>query len=191
MIGEVNKNEHTKLRQLLHHHRLDEKYISGELKRKTLLSFYLRSTREYRAKLIAYLQANTEDRERLKDQTVFISGCLGKIPPGWKILADRGFWRDGILYPHLNEILFPHFIHKREQFESEEISTDRKICQLRYTCEVAFSRVTDINAIAGVIPYRLFPYVEHIVNWGHANVNLGAPLQNPMNWNKHLENEDF
>ena len=43
----------------------------------------------------------------------------------------------------------------RKQFEVHEISADRDICELRYTCEVAFSRVTQINGLKDVIPFEL------------------------------------
>ena len=188
LIGNVNKSIESKLKQLQHHRRLHMKFRGGSL-RKNIMSFYLDSTRKYRNDLINFIQSlqkAIKNGSKHPNKPFIVPSRLGKIPKGWKILADRGFAKDGILYPFLNEILFPHFIDKRQQFEAEEITIDRKICELRYTCEVCFSRVTNISALRGVIPYRLFQYVPHMINWGHANINLGQPLQKPKKWDDHV-----
>ncbi len=66
---------------------------------------------------------------------------------GVAILADRGFVDDALHYPNLNEHIIPQFMTGRKQFEVHEISADRDICELRYTCKVAFSRVTQMNGL--------------------------------------------
>jgi hypothetical protein len=64
------------------------------------------------------------------------------IPVGYLALADRGFAKDAAYYPNLNVHITPHFISGRAQFSSGEISEDRVCCELRYSSEVAFTRVT-------------------------------------------------
>lgn len=46
-------------------------------------------------------------------------------------------------YPNFNIQITPNFLKGRAQFTSEEVLSDWRICQLRYTSEVAFSRVTN------------------------------------------------
>ena len=129
----------------------------------------------YREAVLKHLK----EKIPLPNGVQMIKSRLGKIHPGWMILADRGFKDDAYLYPNFNHHLTPHFIQGREQFESTELHTDRIICKLRYTCEVAFSRVTDERALRDVIFYPFFSIIDHIVDLGHANNNLKQPLQKP------------
>ena len=78
---------------------------------------------------------------------------LKKCPPGWAMLSDRGFWNTAWFYPNLNRQMMPKFLSGRKQFTAEEVSADRTICKLRYTCEVAFSRVTDTSGLQDVISH--------------------------------------
>ena len=81
---------------------------------------------------------------------------LKKCPPGWTMLSDRGFWETASYYPNMNRQLTSKlFLSGRSQFTAEEVSADRIICKLRYTCEVAFSRVTDSDGLKDVIPHRI------------------------------------
>lgn len=104
---------------------------------------------------------------------------LVKIPLTWLILADRGFYRDVFHYPNLNVHLTPSFLKGRDQFTEVEVAADRKKCEARYTSETAFSRVTDTTALQDVVPRTFFCYMQDMVDWGQANVNLGAPMQFP------------
>jgi hypothetical protein len=104
---------------------------------------------------------------------------LVKFPLAWLILADRGFYRDVFHYPNLNIHLTPTFLKGRDQFTLEEVKIDRKICEARYTSETAFSRVTDTTALQDVVPRAMFCYMQDMVDWGQANVNLKSPMQFP------------
>ena len=92
------------------------------------------------------------------------------------MLSDRGFWDTARFYPNMNRQLTPKFLSGRNQFTAEEVSADRTICKLRYTCEVAFSRVTDTSALQDVIPHDFFVMLDAMNHWGHANVNIKKPL---------------
>ena len=104
---------------------------------------------------------------------------LKKCPTGWTMLADRGFANTAHYYPNVNAQLTPKFLKAQQsgQFSSEDVQSDYGICKLRYSCEVAFSRVTDETALCDVIPFHFFAGLNAMNHWGHANVNLGKPLR--------------
>ena len=102
---------------------------------------------------------------------------LAKVPPNYSMLSDRGFAGTAHLYPHFNAQLTPNFLAGRPQFTVDEIRSDYDLCKLRYTCEVDFSRVTLESGLKDTIRYEFFPIITPMVHWGHANVNLRAPLQ--------------
>ena len=104
---------------------------------------------------------------------------LAKIPPGYSNLANRGFASCAMYYPNLNAQITPHFLAGHEQFHQEEISADRLKCQVRYTSETYFSRVTDTTALRDRISFSLFQQLSHIVDWAHGRANLCQPLQKP------------
>ena len=101
---------------------------------------------------------------------------LRKCPHGWYMLSDRGFFDTARFYPNMNHQLTPKFLSGRDQFSTDEVSADRRICKLRYTCEVAFSRVTKTRGLRDVISNDYFPLLDAMNHWGHATVNLDAPL---------------
>ena len=76
---------------------------------------------------------------------------LKKCPIGWHMLSDRGFFDTARFYPNMNHQKTPKFLSGRDQFTEEEVSSDRRICKLRYTCEVACSRVVMVNGLCDVI----------------------------------------
>ena len=90
--------------------------------------------------------------------------------------SDRGFFDTARFYPNMNHQKTPKFLSGRDQFTEEEVSSDRRICKLRYTCEVAFSRVTKTRGLRDVISNDFFPILDAKNHWGHATVNLDAPL---------------
>ena len=102
---------------------------------------------------------------------------LKKCPAGWVMLSDRGFAGTARYYPNFNAQLTPKFLSGRLQFSTSEVSDDWRICKLRYTCEVAFSRVTNEAGLKDVITAPFFKLLNAMNNWGHANVNLLQPLQ--------------
>lgn len=93
------------------------------------------------------------------------------------MLSDRGFANTARYYPNFNAQLTPKFLSGRLQFTTAEVKEDMRICKLRYTCEVAFSRVVLEAALKDVIPQQFYSLLDAMNHWGHANVNLLAPLQ--------------
>ena len=105
--------------------------------------------------------------------------ALAKIPRGRAILADRGFFRDALLYPNFNPQLTPHFLSGRARFTAGEVICDRRVCELRYGSETSFSRVTDTEGLRDIIPRGVFSIMQDICDWGHAHANLCAPFHLP------------
>ena len=94
------------------------------------------------------------------------------------MLSDRGFFNTARFYKNVNHQKTPKFLSGRKQFTANEVSTDRSICKLRYTSEVAFSRVTEEKALEDVIPRGYFKVLDAINHWGHANVNIMRTMMN-------------
>ncbi len=171
-----DKNGKTKLDQLEILQELHIEYEACRLK-KCLLSMYLKLTLEHRKKLIEQLRMFRDGK--IKDPPK-IPRRLAKLPALLKVLADRGFANDSLSYPHFNDVITPEFYDKEsKQFSLPQLQRDRKICELRYTCEVVFSRVTTEKIVSGVIPYLAFAHIEHAHCWAHAQANLRQPLQMP------------
>ena len=101
---------------------------------------------------------------------------LKKCPQGWFMLSDRGFFDTARLYPNMNQQKTPKFLSGRDQFTEGEVSSDRRICKLRYTCEVAFLRVTKREGLRDVISLDFFHQLDDMNDWAHATINLDKPL---------------
>ena len=107
------------------------------------------------------------------------SRALAKIPAGRAVLADRGFHKDALLYPNFNVQLTPHFLSGRAQFTAGEVSSDRRVCELRYGSETSFSGVTDTEGLRDSIPRGFFPIMQDMCDWGHAHMNFCQPFHTP------------
>ena len=181
ICGGPNKNRTTKISQLEMFDRLDDKYHKEKVIDNNNMSYYLRYTRNERAKLL----------QLLKDETtewIYIEVGTSKIPPGWYLLADRGFADDTMKYKNLNSILSPCFLEGRKQFTIEEIKKDIPLCKLRYSSECIFSRVTDLKICSDIVAVNNFSIFNEAVSWGHARNNLQQPYYAPSNyWDYILE----
>lgn len=171
-----NQSSTTKLDQLKIHQSLHLAYKKGDL-RKCLLSYYLNEMEQARLCMMSHLMGEAGDEE-----PPVLYTRLAKIPVGGTVLADRGFYFDAPSYPNVNGQVTPHFITGRDQFESNEISSDLVTCRLRWSSEAVFSRITDHNALTDVIPFSYFPIMGAMIEWGHAHANLMQPFNNPINY---------
>jgi len=181
--GGPDSNCKTKLKQLKLHESLHQKFEQRELK-PNLLSYYLKKMQNYRNILINHLQ----NGQALPDNFIIVPCRLGKIPLNWKILADRGFFNDAIHYPNCNAHVTPTLRKSRPQFEPHEISADRKVCELRYTCEVVFSRITNMRCLMDVCNIEFMNYLTDAIHYAHAFNNLQQPLQLPIDWVEYINN---
>ena len=179
-----NESPEAKLVQLRRHQRLHDQ--SGNL-RSCLLSEYLKITETLRNDMLHVLRgqplkglngeklSTAEKKKRLKE--LRLPTRLGKFPPGWAILADRGFANDATRYPNMNVQMTPSFLSGRNQFTLSELSSDMVKCKLRYKSETNFARVTDENLLTDVIPFSALPFVNDCISWGHAHANLCQPYK--------------
>ena len=181
-----NKSPETKLIQLRRHQRLHRAYVKGTL-HSCLFSEYLEVTKGLRTDMIKVLRGKPlegpdgeelspdERKNRLSELRLPLR--LGKFPPGWAILADRGFANDSTRYPNMNVQMTPSFLSGRDQFTLSELSSDMVKCKLRYISETNFARVTDENLLTDVIPFNVLQYVNHCIAWGHGKANLCQPYK--------------
>ncbi|KAJ1404197.1 hypothetical protein B484DRAFT_470130 [Ochromonadaceae sp. CCMP2298] len=168
-----NGSAAAKLRQLERLRRFDWLYRQGVLRR-SMLAYYLHETRATRTRMQGYLHPTDAFPAAIRLPT-----RLGKLPPGYKMLADRGFYHNSIYYPNLNGVICPHFLQGRSQFSSGEIQADIPLCRLRYTSEVGFALFALEEGAADEISYHKFRIVHHIVHWAYSNINLHQPLRKP------------
>ena len=182
-IGGPNENVDCKLEQLKLHERLHLLYEGGELTRVNLMSHYLHCTATARRRWITQIKAVLErfGANEREVKIVYHRTRLGKIPPGWYVLADRGFSSCAPSYPYLNGQLTPFFLDGRDQFEEYEISIDRIKCKLRYGSETKFSQVTDCTALKDRIPRSFFRHLHEICDFAHGASNLCEPFYLPYN----------
>ena len=171
--------------QLETHERLHRHYQSGDL-RKCMLSYYLLVMAEDRMRILHHLGSKMvpHDYEPSDEPLPEVYLRLAKIPPGFDVIADKGFDKTDGLYPWWNLVWVPIVLRNRnvKQSLTEEIvgkRGHRSLKRLRYTIEVGYSRVTDEECLKDVIPYGNIPQLQNMLAWGHANVNLGKPFRRP------------
>ena len=103
------------------------------------------------------------------------------FPPEWYIFGDRGFADLELFYKHITKTFTPKFLSGRKQFTPDEIQSDLILCKLRYTAEVAFSRMTQgMKVLSGIIPRENFSIAAAANSFGHGIcMNFGRPLKQP------------
>jgi hypothetical protein len=106
------------------------------------------------------------------------------IPAGYLLMGDKGFEGTSGFYPNDNPVLFPAFLYG-QVFSREQVGWNIQACQLRYTCEVDFSRVTQRKSLYGKLRRAKFTYFEDLVGWAHGRANMYKPLQMPTKY-KHM-----
>ena len=108
---------------------------------------------------------------------------LAKFPPGWIILADRGFAYDALKYPNFNAHSTPAFLSARDQFTQEELEADVVLCTLRYSIETNFARLTRFSTLADVNPREYFSILQDIVDTGYGDANFLQPFHDVNSYN--------
>ena len=171
-----NESSTRKYEQLVMHEKLHLAYMNGTLSN-CILAYYLKKMEPLRKEMMRHLTGNAGE-----DLPPMQLTRLAKIPVGYTVLADRGFYFDAPSYPNVNAQITPHFLTGRDQFEEDEISSDLITCRLRWSSEALFSRVTDQEALTDVIPYDYFTTVESMIKWGHAHANLMQPFNKPIDY---------
>jgi hypothetical protein len=106
------------------------------------------------------------------------NGRLKNIPKGYAILLDKGFDKISGWLPNYNAVYHPAFLTKGK-FDDDQIKTNLMMCQNRYSCEVVYARVAQVDNLNGIVKREKFPWFEDIMNWGHGRANLMQPIQMP------------
>ena len=60
-----------------------------------------------------------------------------------------------------------------------ELLDKRDLCTGRYVSETAFSQLVVMAGLKDVVPYENLRLVPYMLEWGHAEMNLGKPLRCP------------
>ena len=115
-------------------------------------------------------------------------GRLTNVPKGYAVLLDKGFDKISGWMPNYNTVLHPAFLTKGK-FNPEQIRYNLSICQNRYTCEVVYARVAQIENLQGVLKREKFEWFETLMNWGHGHANLYLPLQMPLRHKEYFDKD--
>ena len=107
------------------------------------------------------------------------------IPVGYIVSGDKGFFGTSGFYVNFNPILSPSFLYGNSQFSPQQMNHNLRSCQLRYTCEVVYSNVTNCIRLEGFFPRNLFHHFQDLCDWAHGRANMYLPLQMPA------KNSDF
>jgi hypothetical protein len=180
-----NQDAAHKRRQLERQDRLHQHYQAGELV-PCCLSYYLFKTKDIRDIMLSVLRGEKTVQEAFPDPEKIPKTRLAKYPVGYYIIADRGFAYNAYMYPNFNPHLTPQFLEGRKQFTPGELLGDRGLCQLRYSSETVFSRITDEAALTDVVPTSYNNIMNDIWDWGHASANMRQPFRKPVDWEDYI-----
>jgi hypothetical protein len=169
------------LQQLELFERLHRLFETRDLSR-SILSAYLFMTREYRMDLLHWMGSSLvpQGYERLQeDRDVFLR--LHKMPPKTEGLGDKGFEKTERFFPYFNKIRTPRVLRPREvkQYHEDELLAKHNMCSARYVNEVTFARLVIMDGLRDNVPYENLCLVPYMLEWGHAEMNLGKPLRKP------------
>lgn len=171
------------LQQLELHERLDQLYESNDLT-KCMLSAYLFMTRDFRWALLHYMGSSKTPADYVQDETlpppeVYLR--LYKIPPNREGLGDKGFDKIERFLPYFNRVQTPRPLRNRKvkQYDVLELLDKRSICTTRYISEVPFARLVKMVGLRDIVPYKNLCQVPYMLEWGHAEMNLGNPIRKP------------
>jgi len=100
-------------------------------------------------------------------------GALDRLrfPVGYLILADKGFDNTAACYVNYNTVLHPSFLTNK-RFNRDQVNHNVRVCQKRYSCEVVYSRVTQVEKLAGIMKREWFHHCESLIGWAHGRANL-------------------
>lgn len=140
-----NSTTQEKLDQLKVHQFLHVAYQRKDISI-DMLGYYLDFFAETREMMIEAIENNAPKYFDLGRR-------LSKFPPGWVVLADRGFAYDALRHPNLNPHITPAFVGGRDKITLEGLMSDKTTCKLRYTVEVRFANTTHTTSLQDVIPF--------------------------------------
>jgi hypothetical protein len=203
--GGVNGCGKEKLAQLEVHERLHRAYQGKRLK-KTALAHFLLHAKDDRHKLLKWMGSSLApegipkpSEEELPD----IWLRLAKIPPGWRVLGDKGFEKATRLNPRLNKVRTPWKLSNSEvkdyRRSAEMIAEDQETSFTRAPAENNYERYRNEDILKHKVPIWVIAMLPYAHEWAHANMNLQDPIRKPGSdniielaedyWDKHIEDK--
>lgn len=104
------------------------------------------------------------------------SGILEYLRPGDEVMADRGFTIRDILFERRVNLVIPSFTRKGAQLSEAQVTSTRRIANVRIHVERAIRRLKVFKILSQVVPISLVPKVDKILRICAALVNLRADL---------------
>ncbi|XP_077055280.1 uncharacterized protein LOC143706825 [Siphateles boraxobius] len=104
------------------------------------------------------------------------SGILEYLQPGDEVMADRGFTIRDILFERKVNLVIPSFTKKGAQLTEEQVTSTRRIANVRIHVERAIRRLKVFKILSQVVPISLVPKVDKILRICSALVNLRGDL---------------
>ncbi len=166
-----------KREQLRTHQALFDAYEARELE-PDMIYFYLHFHLQQRLEMIDAIDTgNLVYFDKIPNH-------LANLPPGWLVLADRGFAFDATKYPNLNAHITPAFNKNKSQFDQEVLEEMWKTCMLRWSSETHISFITNQEPLQDVVPYSYFSIMQDCIDWACGLANFNQPLQPPDSYKK-------
>jgi hypothetical protein len=107
-------------------------------------------------------------------QITDVTGVLGFVPSGWKVMVDKGFLIDTL--PVVNNlslvIVRPPFASKHRQFTPQQAEEGELIAQARIHVERVNQRAKMFKILSHTVDNTCLPYVSTIVRVCFALTNL-------------------
>ena len=148
-----------------------------------MLSAYLHITKNYRESILEYVGISEHVRDETHEDKIIPDVWLrsAKIPADREGLGDKGFENTDKYFAWFNRIRTPRVLRKRDikQYDPLELIQKGIYCKGRYTAEVAYSFLENMDALKDPVPYHNISILAYCLEWGHALINLQQPLRKP------------
>lgn len=104
------------------------------------------------------------------------SGFLDILDFGDEVMADRGFTIKEELLLKNCTLTIPPSAKGQEQMTAEDVSTTKKVANLRIHVERAINRMKTFQILKNTVPISLVPYIDDILCICAAICNMQSPL---------------
>jgi len=105
-----------------------------------------------------------------------LSGLLEKLEAGDKVMADKGFTIQDMLFPHGIRLNMPPFLQSNTQMAASDVFLTKKIVSLRIHVKRAIGHVKEFRILQGNIPASMWDSVSNLIYVCCMLCNFGPPL---------------
>ena len=180
-----NRNCRTVLEQIDLFIRLNEEFMNCRLKKNLISHYIYHMMPDFLEMKRVIVENDSVTAMRYLSENKYPTR-LGKFPLNTRGIGDKGFCKVAQFFPNLNIMVHPHLLSKGQQFTEAQIQYDKGVKEIRWKDEGVFSRLTDEQFLASLVPSFRFKYVEAAWNWGLARNNLGQPHYEPIDWPEYI-----